>query len=276
MWRLRFRRCSMTVVPALLVLAFGAVPALAHHKDGHGGGSGRDQGGSHSTVTEDNDDNDGGTPNNQVDAGDNRHPSGKDRSVENGNSGNQGRSGSDPDGDSNGGPDKPGGSGGVDLADQDGNNGCGTDDDFEDDNNGNCGGRKDEARATRLVCTGDMSNGQIKRCVSTDADGGSIASDNDSSFIASPLSSPHGRSPLSGALNAGAEVLGDVITRGGRGTLTSVAPVAGDDSIVAASTSSPVGRPATMAFTGASVVIFLAAGLAIMAAGYFISRLRRE
>ena len=91
-------------------------------------------------FTEDTDTNDGGTPNNVVDDGDNQHPSGRDRSVEPGGSGNQGNSPSDPDGDSNGGPDKPNGPGGVDLADQDGNNGCGNDDDFEDDNNGNCGG----------------------------------------------------------------------------------------------------------------------------------------
>ena len=50
----------------------------------------------------------------------------------------QGRSHSDPDGMSNGGPDKPGCLGGFD-ADKDGNNGCGNDADREDDNNGNCG-----------------------------------------------------------------------------------------------------------------------------------------
>ncbi|HJR44721.1 MAG TPA: hypothetical protein VJ927_03895 [Actinomycetota bacterium] len=81
-----------------------------------------------------------------ADEGDNAHPSGKDRSVENGGSGNQGRSESNPD-DSKGpmryegtqGDDKPAGPGGTDLADQDGNNGCGNDDDFDDDNNGWCG-----------------------------------------------------------------------------------------------------------------------------------------
>ena len=93
------------------------------------------------TVTEDNDTNDGNTPNNVSDDGDNKHPSGKDRSVENGGSGTQGKSTSDPDGDTNGGADKPDGSGGFDPADQDGNNGCGNDDDFEDDNNGRCLGR---------------------------------------------------------------------------------------------------------------------------------------
>ncbi|HWC13374.1 MAG TPA: hypothetical protein VG929_02120 [Actinomycetota bacterium] len=97
------------------------------------------------SYTEDNDTNDGGTSNNVSDDGDNAHPSGKDRSVESGGSGNQGKAKSDPDDDgrgpdrSNGGPDKPNGSGGTDKADQDGNNGCGNDDDFEDDNEGWCG-----------------------------------------------------------------------------------------------------------------------------------------
>ena len=105
-------------------------------------------------FTEDTDTNDGGTPEDVADEGDNKHPSGKDRSVE-GSSGTQGSSTSDPDDDgrgpdrSNGGPDKPGGSGGVDLADQDGNNGCGNDDDFEDDNNGNCGGPDREKVSAR-------------------------------------------------------------------------------------------------------------------------------
>jgi hypothetical protein len=50
----------------------------------------------------------------------------------------QGRSPSDPDGDGNGGLDKPGETGGF-SDDRDGNNGCGNDDDREDDNNGWCG-----------------------------------------------------------------------------------------------------------------------------------------
>src|SRR5688500_14870284 len=98
------------------------------------------------TPTEDTDTNDGGTPNHVVDDGDNRHPSGKDRSVEHGGSGNQGKAASDPDDDgrgperTNGGADKPDGPGGHDLADQDGNNGGGNDDDFEDDNEGHSRG----------------------------------------------------------------------------------------------------------------------------------------
>ncbi|MGH9008242.1 MAG: hypothetical protein ACRDYF_00160 [Acidimicrobiia bacterium] len=58
----------------------------------------------------------------------------------------QGRSLSDPDGMDNGGADKPSPdcTGGVDLTDRDGNNGCGNDADREDDNNGNCGGQQDQ------------------------------------------------------------------------------------------------------------------------------------
>lgn len=101
------------------------------------------KGNPHNVVTEDNDHD--GVPNNIPDSGDNAHPSGKDRSVEHGKSGNQGNAQSDPDDDgrgpdrSNGGIDQPGGTGGVDKVDQDGNNGCGNDDDFEDDNEGWCG-----------------------------------------------------------------------------------------------------------------------------------------
>src|SRR4030042_3287674 len=83
------------------------------------------------------------------DEGDNEHPSGKDRSVEHGNSGTQGKSNSDPDDDghgpnrSNGGPDKqPDGVGGIDRGDQENNNGCGNDDDFEDYNEGWGGSRQ--------------------------------------------------------------------------------------------------------------------------------------
>jgi hypothetical protein len=108
-------------------------------------------------VTEDNDTNDGGTANNVVDEGDNEHPSGNDRSVENGGSENQGSAQADPDDDglgpdrTNGGVDQPDGPGGEDLADQDGNNGCGNDDDFEDDNEGLCSGPTYPAPAEQPV-----------------------------------------------------------------------------------------------------------------------------
>lgn len=98
-------------------------------------------------VTEDNDND--GVPNAPDPLGDsdNQHPSGKDKHVEAGGSGNQGNTAAEPDANGHGperdtgGLDQPNGPGGEDILDQDGNNGCGNDDDFEDDNEGLCGGK---------------------------------------------------------------------------------------------------------------------------------------
>jgi len=159
--RLSIASAVFTVLSALLALMLIASPVFAD--EGRGDDKGqersaeardRDESGekddadeSETTEKNDGDDDDATDPN--ADDDDNAHPSGKDRSVENGGSGNQGNSDSDPDDDgrgpdrSNGGADKPGGSGGVDASDQDGNNGCGNDDDFEDDNEGWCGKPED-------------------------------------------------------------------------------------------------------------------------------------
>ena len=89
-----------------------------------------------------------------ADCGESAHPSGNDRCAEPGGSGTQGDDGtqiqgdaaSDPDDNgnpparTNGGADEPGGPGGENPLDQDGNNGCGNDQDFEDDNEGLCRG----------------------------------------------------------------------------------------------------------------------------------------
>lgn len=177
------RTRGSALLGALMVLgllALMAMPALAHHKDDHEQGNGShneenyqqadqqasessnsdhdgDADSSSTAYAEDNDTNDGGIENNVADEGDNAHPSGKDRSVENGKSGDQGKSESNPD-DSKGpmryegapGDDKPNGPGGTDLADQDGNNGCGNDDDFDDDNNGWCGRKPKKSEAPAL------------------------------------------------------------------------------------------------------------------------------
>ncbi|MGH2755088.1 MAG: hypothetical protein ACRDLB_11725 [Actinomycetota bacterium] len=297
------RHGSILLLGAVVVLLLGAAPVAAHHKDGHEGGP-KDKGSSGSTVTEDNDDNDGGTPNNEPDDGDNKHPSGKDRSVEPGNSGNQGKSPSDPDGDSNGGPDKPGGSGGDDLADQDGNNGCGNDDDFEDDNNGNCGGPEHEARESKSVCTGDMSKGREKKCdapaPAEDAscpDGETMGSDeggcgspeadddvcvDDSTMpvgttcddaVADTPTTPDESGPLTGGLETGADVLGETISRDiGGGGSDAPAFALGDQAFAAG----PAQRPATMPLTGADVMTFLAAGLGLFVTGLGIVRFRGD
>ena len=150
----------------------GKAKGLSKDNDG-------DAGNGPTVFTEDNDTNDSGTPNNVSDDGDNAHPSGKDKSVEHGKSlknPNQGKSESDPDNDGHGpdrgatpadsgkgnkGADKPNGKGGVDRADQDGNNGCGNDDDFEDDNEGWCGHKPKKSKASKPShpsCNGSSPN----------------------------------------------------------------------------------------------------------------------
>ena len=166
-----------SLLAALMAVFLMAAPALAGGGKGgeakassdHDGDADNDSG---TAYTEDDDTNDG-EANNVEDDDDNAHPSGKDRSTENGGSGNQGNSESDPDDDgrgpdrSNGGPDKPNGSGGVDLADQDGNNGCGNDDDFEDDNEGWCGkppkDDEDDVEADE-VCKDHWMESNSKKC----------------------------------------------------------------------------------------------------------------
>ena len=168
----------LVIVAAVFALLLAlAVPALAHHKEDHaqgtaasqdasseddgsdkgkGGDNAKDNDGdadndSGTAYTEDNDTNDGGTPNNVPDD-DGRGP---DRS--------------------NGGPDKPNGSGGVDKADQDGNNGCGNDDDFEDDNEGWCGRKPKPAKPARPAgsapegpCDADATMAGIQPCEKQD------------------------------------------------------------------------------------------------------------
>ncbi len=165
----------LTAPATLILLALIAsvilipVAASAHHRDGHETGKGQPSTSTTSTATTTaTGDHDGDADldpvttiedshEEEVGVDDNQHPSGRDRSAEPGGSGNQGKSESAPD--DNVGPmrnecgaspasdprggctDKPGGSGGIDLDDQDGNNGCGNDDDFDDDNNGHCGGK---------------------------------------------------------------------------------------------------------------------------------------
>lgn len=159
-----------TLILLALIVSVILIPvaASAHHRDDHQTGKGQSSSSSTPVATAGTGDHDGDADldpvttiedshEEEVGVNDNQHPSGKDRSAEHGGSGNQGKSESAPD--DNVGPmrnecgaspasdprggctDKPGGSGGMDLQDQDGNNGCGNDDDFDDDNNGHCGGK---------------------------------------------------------------------------------------------------------------------------------------
>lgn len=139
-------RTGTLSLAALLVLSLsGTGVATAHHNPEHAGGPPAGSSVTEDAVTEDNDDD--GVPNapDPVGDADNRHPSGKDKHEEAGGSGNQGNAASEPDANGTGperdegGLDQPGGPGGLDVLDQDGNNGCGNDEDFEDDNEGWCG-----------------------------------------------------------------------------------------------------------------------------------------
>ncbi|HYF46900.1 MAG TPA: LPXTG cell wall anchor domain-containing protein [Acidimicrobiales bacterium] len=187
-------------------------------------------------MTEDNDTNDNGTPNNVPDAGDNAHPSGNDRSVEHGNSGNQGNAQSDPDGATNGGVDQPDGAGGVDLADQDGNNGCGNDDDFEDDNNGKCGG-PDKVGAAPLPGSSDGDDDE-------DA-GGDEPTDEPSGVDADEAD--------------GSEVLDATVERG---------PVE-----VAAAAQADDEDPGVLPRTGSEIALLTVVGLGLVAGGLVLRRL---
>jgi hypothetical protein len=148
MARMRRTASPVLLVPAAVVLVLNwSTVAAAHHKADHAGGPPA-AGATSAVVTEDDDPD--GVPNTPDPLGDtdNRHPSGNDKHAEAGASGNQGKAASEPDANGHGperdaaGLDQPAGPGGLDVLDQDGNNGCGNDDDFEDDNEGLCQGRE--------------------------------------------------------------------------------------------------------------------------------------
>jgi hypothetical protein len=211
------RRHIFAVGALALALLLATAPAGAHHKSGHDGG---------------------GKAKAEKDR-DAAHPSGKDRSVEPGGSGTQGRSESDPDDDghgpdrSNGGPDKPGGSGGVDLSDQDGNNGCGNDDDFEDDNEGWCGKPpKPEAATTEGVVSAAQPTRERPVLARRGATSGESSERPGATGVGGPRS----------------EVLGSRVVRGETG--------------------------ATLPFTGSDVMVFGLVGLAFTAGGALLLRAR--
>ena len=144
--RLRLGAALAVTTLGLFALGGSAFAGEAGQGDDHR----NDRAGNRTEVpTEVDGDDDSAVPT-PVDDSDNLHPSGNDRHED---KGTQGQSTSDPDDDGNGpdrnnddpGADKPGAgtdpTGGVDEADQDGNNGCGNDDDFEDDNEGWCGAK---------------------------------------------------------------------------------------------------------------------------------------
>ncbi|MFN2526166.1 MAG: hypothetical protein ABR505_07870 [Actinomycetota bacterium] len=137
------RRTAVLAIASCLLLMLVMAPAWGNHDNGKGKSQDHHASDQEAQGNKAENSDDGEKP---FDEEPNDHPSGKDKSEEPGGSDTQGKSTSDPDGDANGGADKPcellddcaAEQGGFD-SDHDGNNGCGNDDDFEDDNNGWCG-----------------------------------------------------------------------------------------------------------------------------------------
>ncbi len=291
----------MTAVAALMALMLLATPALAHHRDDHTQGpsereTGADQSNagddedaddskgskpssSEETTTEDNDD-DGvsNTPDPEGDA-DNKHPSGKDKHAEAGGSGNQGKATSDhPDDDgrgpdrSNGGVDQPGGSGGVDQLDQDGNNGCGNDDDFEDDNEGLCGG-PDRTKPTKTdndnkPCDKDATMPGIQKC--DEVLGEIITKPEVPTGIPTPEVLPELEEK---PVTPDEEVLGERIERDEAAARPEAPQVLGLR--LSPALNEPVAvAGAVLPFTGGELLVFLIAALGLIAAGALVLRFR--
>jgi hypothetical protein len=271
---------AVAIASLMTLLMMLATPALAEPGKGKGQDKKADAAAAEATATGDHDgdaDSDPGTAEEDdhttPDDGDNAHPSGKDRSVENGGSGNQGKSESNPDdhkgpqrcegtcgnGDPNVGDDKPGGAGGTDQDDQDGNNGCGNDDDFDDDNNGHCGKPKppppppcdpavedcdpQEPPCDPAVedCGGEppVCDPNVEECDPDDVDGGVITEPPDDDVLGGRTH--RGNRP-------GPRVLGTRFERGG-----------------------------VLPFTGAgSVLMYLALSMALMISGGLLWRLNRN
>ncbi|MDQ3964386.1 MAG: hypothetical protein M3277_10815 [Actinomycetota bacterium] len=231
------RTGSLIVLLAVIaLLAFTVAPAFGHHKDGH------ENGGGSQASNHDDDDLEG----------DNQHPSGKDRETNDGPTDDiqGGTQTSNPDNDGHGPErnscedtsedrvggcaDKPGGTGGVDDADQDWNNGCGNDDDFEDDNEGWCGGKP---KPTPSPTPAAQVEGVVEEVEKDDKD------DKD-------------------------DVLGSVISRGQPGGSVLGGRVAAAPSARAAAEVAG----AVLPFTGLGVVPVLLVGLGLVATGWLVVR----
>ena len=205
----------------------------------------------------------------------NDHPSGRDRTGSAGASGAQGRSWSDPDGVTNGGADKPGGSGGFD-ADKDGNNGCGNDDDFEDDNNGWCGRRRTRAGAAGAAVAASRSHKQPQPgpgAVSPAGAGTTVAAATVAGAAAGPPVAPGAASQVLGVeLEQPGATAGSVL--GGAVQGAAEAPAAAR--VLGASTERAAGDDESLAFTGIDALALLALAAVLLSTGGALTAVRRR
>ena len=328
--RFTFLSCFIAVF-ALALMAFSPV-AFAHHSDDHTQGSGASDSERGSANTPGNDRKEGYEDNSDVpqepnhgkgsdrdgDAGNdatayedghettndspNAHPSGNDKDGEAGGSGNQGRSESNPD-DSKGpmryeggqGDDKPTGPGGTDRDDQDGNNGCGNDDDFNDDNNGWCGRptKPTPVKPTDVnkpVCDADATMPGTQKCEKpkTCPNGSAMPAGGNCGevlgvVIDRPCDKDNNMANGIQACDKPNEVMPEVDTNpstpteGVLGIRVSKAPAVAA-AVQPAVAAQPAVKPggAVLPFTGGDVLVFLAAALGLIAAGALAVRVRSD
>ena len=291
------------LILALAALLAFAMPALAHHKDDHEQGGGRVESSSEESTSDEgdssrvNENSDDATDDND----DNAHPSGKDRETHNGSTDDVqgGDQTSNPDNDGRGPErnsckgtsedrvggcaDKPGGTGGVDQADQDWNNGCGNDDDFEDDNEGWCGRRPAKPAKVKpivedkKVCPAgsdfpgkDMNN--LKDCYEDEDE---VQGSTDALC---PAGTDRAGLPMDSLKDCDRDdVLGGVITnpatpKGDDVLGTRFTAQAAPEVAAAAAAAAPAG---VLPFTGSTLIPFLLIGVAMIGSGLLVARRTR-
>ncbi len=171
-----------------------------------------------------------------------------------------GGSQSDPDGNSNGGKDKPGYNGGYD-SDKDWNNGCGNDADREDDNNGWCGRKpsKDKSGNEAEAAARNDEAATVSATVSTPAPA-------PATFTAAGTTA---RAQPAGTEVAGAQVGADSTTP----PLVATTPAGSTETEVLGET---LVRPSALARTGAGVGALALLGAGMLGAGRLAAFARRR
>jgi hypothetical protein len=147
----------------------------------------------------------------------------------------------------------------VDQDDQDGNNGCGNDDDFEDDNEGWCGG-KPKPQPTTSPTTAAVAGARTEVC--------------DKDVRMAGIQPCEKEEDVEAEVQE-AEVLGQVETRTDRSSVLGERLFAAPRAAVRAAQGVAAAAAAAggaLPFTGIGVTALLAAGLGLLGAGWFLVR----
>ncbi|HYP24319.1 MAG TPA: hypothetical protein VEV43_12160, partial [Actinomycetota bacterium] len=179
----------------------------------------------------------------------------------------------------------------VDKADQDGNNGCGNDDDFEDDNEGWCGRKPKPAKPevkpagpcdadAAMPGTQPCKDDDVKPCDKDATMPGTQPCKDDGSKPCDADATMPGTQPCADDED---EVVPDVepnvVTHPGQPEVPTVVlgeRISRDDDAAAPVAARQPTQPggSTLPFTGASLLVFVGAGLALMGAGIIAARKR--